>query len=213
MNYDAHLMVSGKKGSTFGAVVLLHLSVGYILYSGLSAKFSRHRLPPPLNVTEIQKTAEPIKIPPTALKFNDAKIDMPTPRDPPIDRDESSQTLSVNDLPLPSQDSNEAQPTLPVGRVKTPVRANPKHPLKVGPEYYPDGSIRNGEQGKCVVQITVGVNGEVKRAAIRATTGYRRLDDACLNAVRGARLLPATEDSKAVESTASIPILWTLNSH
>ena len=188
MNYHAHPTVSGTKGSAFSAVLLLHLLVGYIFYSGLSAKFFRHLPPPPLNVTEIFKTAEPIKIPPTVFKLNDAMIDIPPQQDPPIAPDESPHKLLVIDLPVPLSDSKAVQPILPLGRVQTPVRLDPKHPLKIGSEYYPDGSIRNGEQGKCWVRITVGINGEVMQASIQASTGYRRLDDACLSAVRGAHI-------------------------
>jgi hypothetical protein len=45
---------------------------------------------------------------------------------------------------------------------------------------------------------------------IQTRTGFDRLDQACLNGVRGQRMLPATENGKPVESTVSIPILWNL---
>jgi periplasmic protein TonB len=211
MNYNAPASLSGKQGFTFAGVALLHLLAGYIFYSGLSAKISRLVPPPPLNVSEIQKTAEPIKIPPTPLKFDDAGIDLPPQRDPPIARDERPPPLVAGELPPHSQDSGEVPPIHPTTeKVQTPVRVDPKHPLKIGPEYYPDGSIRNGEQGRCLVQMTVGVNGLVTQASVQASTGYRRLDDACLSAVRGARMLPATVDGRSVESTVSMPIAWTL---
>jgi hypothetical protein len=36
------------------------------------------------------------------------------------------------------------------------------------------------------------------------------LDEACLKAVHGQRMLPATEEGKPVEKQVSIPIVWKL---
>ena len=88
---------------------------------------------------------------------------------------------------------------------------DPKHPLKVGKDYYPDASVRANEMGRCVVQVTVAADGRIIASAIQTRSGFDRLDQACLNAVRGQRMLPATEGGKPIESTASIPILWNLS--
>jgi TonB family protein len=52
--------------------------------------------------------------------------------------------------------------------------------LKIGADYYPDGSVRAGEEGRCLVQITVSVAGRVIQASILSSSGFQRLDDACL---------------------------------
>ena len=88
---------------------------------------------------------------------------------------------------------------------------DPKHPLKIGKDYYPDASVRANEMGRCVVQVTVGPDGRITAAAIETRSGFARLDQACLNAVRGQRMLPATENGKPIEGTVSIPILWNLS--
>ena len=100
-------------------------------------------------------------------------------------------------------------PPPPSSRVA--VRMDPKHPLKIGKDFYPDASVRANEMGRCVVQVTVAADGRVIAAAIQTRSGFDRLDQACLNAVRGQRMLPATEGGKPIESTASIPILWNLS--
>ena len=41
----------------------------------------------------------------------------------------------------------------------TPPRMDPKHPLKIGEEWYPDASKRANEEGRCVVQVTVAADG------------------------------------------------------
>jgi protein TonB len=87
---------------------------------------------------------------------------------------------------------------------------DPKHPLKIGEEYYPDASKRANEEGRCIVQVTVSADGRITGETIQQSSGFPRLDDACLKGVHGQRMKPATEDGKAVETTASLPIVWKL---
>jgi TonB family protein len=57
----------------------------------------------------------------------------------------------------------------------------------------------------------VAADGRIIAARIQTGTGFDRLDQACLNGVKGQRMLPATEDGKPIESTISIPIHWNLS--
>jgi len=88
---------------------------------------------------------------------------------------------------------------------------DPGHPLRIGKDYYPDASVRANEMGRCVVQVTVAADGRIIAAAIQNGSGFDRLDQACLNGVKGQRMLPATEDGKPIEGTVSIPITWNLS--
>ena len=87
---------------------------------------------------------------------------------------------------------------------------DPKHPLKIGEDYYPDASKRASEEGRCIVQMTVAADGRITNESIQQSSGFPRLDDACLKGVHGQRMKPATEDGKPVEKTASMPIVWKL---
>ena len=82
--------------------------------------------------------------------------------------------------------------------------------LKIGEDYYPDASKRAGEEGRCIVTITVAADGRITNAAIQTSSGFPRLDEACLKAVKDQRVKPATEDGKPVETTAALPIVWKL---
>jgi len=93
---------------------------------------------------------------------------------------------------------------------RTPPRMDPNHPLKIGEEWYPDASRRANEEGRCVVQVTLTVDGHVAAETLQQSSGFPRLDDACLEAVHGQRLLPATENGKPVGVTVSLPINWKL---
>jgi protein TonB len=107
--------------------------------------------------------------------------------------------------------STATSPPAPSRPATTQIRLDPKHPLKVGEEYYPDASKRAGEQGRCVVQLTVAADGSVNHETIQQSTGFPRLDAACLNAVHGQRLIPATQNGQPIEQTVSLPIEWTLS--
>jgi outer membrane biosynthesis protein TonB len=38
---------------------------------------------------------------------------------------------------------------------------DPKHPLKIGEDYYPDASKRANEEGRCIVKLTVAADGRI----------------------------------------------------
>ena len=206
--YQAVSMYSGKQGAVFGAVVLLHLLMGYALYAGLAQKIMRALAPAPLNVQEIAQPREATRIEPTVVQWSKPTLYVPPQPDPVIAREPDPDTRLAGTSPVKTlPEETLAQPR---SKVEIGVRQDPKHPLKIGSEFYPDGSVRAGEQGRCVVQITVDIGGQVMHASLQSSTGFRRLDDACLNAVRGVRMLPATEDGKPVQKTTALPIVWTL---
>jgi len=82
--------------------------------------------------------------------------------------------------------------------------------LHVGLAYYPKALERAHEEGLCVVAVTVTADGRITEAALASSTGYPRLDRACLKAVKGQRMRPATEDGKPIESKIALPIVWKL---
>lgn len=93
----------------------------------------------------------------------------------------------------------------------TPVKVDPAHPVVIRNQYYPETSIRQGEQGSCMVKLTVGADGLVHDAELTIATGFKRLDEACLKALVHERFLPATHENKPVSSTIELPINWRLH--
>ena len=206
--YQPVSMFSGKPGAVFGAVVLLHLLMGYALYAGLAQKFVRALAPAPLNVEEIQQPREAARIEPTVVEWSKPTLYVPPQPDPVIAREPDPDARLAGTGP--EKTAPEGTPQQPRTKVEIGIRQDPQHPLKLGSEFYPDGSVRAGEQGRCVVQITVDIGGQVTHVSLQSSTGFRRLDAACLNAVHGVRMLPATEDGKPVQKTTALPIVWTL---
>jgi periplasmic protein TonB len=204
--YEEPSLLSGGKGSALTAVILLHLLFGFAFYSELAGKIGIKFDPPPLNLTPIDTPKEPVKPPPAAPQMNQPRIFVTLPEFP-SSAPPSDPVMTV-DNPPPDQPRTISPPPPPA--VRMPVRMDPKHPLRIGADYYPDASRRANEMGRCVVQVTVAADGRIIAAMIQTRTGFERLDQACLNGVRGQRMLPATEDGKPVESTVSVPILWNL---
>jgi protein TonB len=85
------------------------------------------------------------------------------------------------------------------------------HPIHLGAQYYPPESRRLGEQGTCLVKITVTAEGEIRDVTLTKSTGYPRLDQACVDGFKGAHMRPAIRDGKAITLTKEIPVKWTLN--
>jgi len=203
--YQESSQFSGRKGAALTAVILLHVVFGFAFYSELGARIRAGFDPSPLNLTPPKATIKP----PPVVPLIDHKRNFVTQPDFPLLAPPSDEGVTVVDRPPEPPRIIPQSPPQPSSRAA--VRMDPKHPLKIGKDYYPDASVRANEMGRCVVQVTVAADGRIIAAAIQSRSGFDRLDQACLNAVRGQRVLPATEGGKPIESTASIPILWNLS--
>ena len=91
-----------------------------------------------------------------------------------------------------------------------PIRIDPANLPHIGEAYYPRASARLKEEGRCKVQVTVTAAGKIRDVSLTQSTGYPRLDKACLRAFESGGLLPAVADSKPVDATTEIPITWVL---
>jgi protein TonB len=206
--YAESSLFSGRKGAALTAVVLLHLVFGYAFYKELAATIGIKLAPSPLTLTPIEPPKHTVEPPPAAPPMNQPRI-FATPPEFPTFTQPSDSDVSVDKLPPDPPDIIPQTP--PQLHARSPVRMDPRHPLRIGKDYYPDASVRGNEMGRCVVQATVAADGRIIAAVIQTRSGFDRLDQACLNAVKGQRMLPATEDGKPIESTVSIPIVWNLS--
>jgi protein TonB len=203
-NYEEPSMFSGKKGLVFLFVIFLHVVVGYGFYSGLARRISQTIIPP-VEIAQIDKPKADDKPPPPPPKLEDIKPYVP----PPEFVDIQAPTEVTNAITQTTQTRAPA-PVQAVQHSFSGVRQDPKHPLHIGEEWYPDASKRANEEGTCKVKITVGADGKINDQSIETSSGFPRLDDACLKAVRGQRMQPAMQDGKAVEYTGVLPISWKL---
>jgi len=161
-----------------------------------------------VEIAQIDKPKDIDKPPPPPPKLEEIKPYVPPPefvdvQAPLVETTAITQTTQVNRPPPPVVVAAPPKPG-------TPPRMDPKHPLRIGEDYYPDASKRANEEGRCIVLMTVSVDGRVTNESIQQSSGFPRLDEACLKGVHGQRMMPATEDGKPVEKTVSIPIVWKL---
>lgn len=208
-HYEEPSLFSGKRGLAFLGVILLHVVVGYGFYSGL-ARHIIQTIIPPVEIAQIDKPKDLDKPPPPPPKLEEVKPYVPPPefvdiQAPQMVTNAITETTQVRP-PAPVL----APPPPPAPRASTSIKPDPRHPLKIGEDYYPDASKRANEEGRCLVQMKVSADGRIVDATIQQSSGFPRLDEACLKGVRGQRMLPATVDGKPIETTASVPIVWKL---
>jgi protein TonB len=184
----------------------MHIVIGYAFYSGLARRIVQTVIPP-VEIAQIDKPKQEDKPPPPPPKLEEIKPYVPPPEF--VDIQAPTETTAITEVTRVNTPAPVAPPA-PVQIARTSVHPDPRHPLKIGDEYYPDASRRAGEEGKCLVQMKVAASGQIVDASILQSTGFPRLDDACLKGVRGQRMIPATEGGKPVESTVSVPISWKL---
>jgi protein TonB len=205
--YEEPSLFSGRRGAAFIAVIILHVGIVWAFYVGLAGKLIQTIIPP-VEIAQIDKQKEVDKPPPPPPKLEEIKPYVPPPefvdiQAPQVETTAITQTTQVNRPPPPVAVAAPARPS-------TSPKMDPKHMLHIGEDYYPDASKRANEEGRCTVLMTVSVDGKITNESIQTSSGFPRLDEACLKGVHGQRMLPATEDGKPVEKTVSIPIVWKL---
>jgi TonB family protein len=111
--------------------------------------------------------------------------------------------------PAPAKEiSAEAQAV-----AKTVAHGDKAHPFIIYADEYPQDSLYRREQGTCAVRVEVDVDGVIRAKQLVVSTGFDRLDAACLAAFSDPRLkdfhlIPATAGGKPVASWIVFAIGW-----
>jgi protein TonB len=205
--FEEPSLFSGRRGAALIAVILLHIVIVWAFYTGLAGKLVQTVIPP-VEIAQIDKPKDIDKPPPPPPKLEEIKPFVPPPEFVDIQAPQQ-ETTAITQTTQQRAPAPVAAPA-PVQHNFTNIRMDPKHPLKIGEEYYPDASKRANEEGRCIVEVTVSADGRITAEKIQTSSGFPRLDEACLKGVHGQRVMPALEDGKPVEKTVSIPIVWKL---
>jgi periplasmic protein TonB len=207
MYYENPSLFSGRRGAAFIAVILLHVVIVWGFYSGLAGQLVQ-KIIPPVEIAQIEKPKDVDKPPPPPPKLEEIKPYVPPPEFVNIQAPQQETTA----ISVVTQD-RAPPPAAPVAapvRQISPPKYDSKHPFHIGEEYYPDASKRAGEEGSCVLSMKVSASGQILDATVQSSTGFPRLDEACLKGVKGQRMTPAMEDGKGVEGTFPFKITWKL---
>ena len=103
--------------------------------------------------------------------------------------------------------SPEAKPVPPARMI--PPNFNANYLDNPAPSY-PALSRRMAEEGRVMLRVFVEVDGLPLKLEVRTSSGYERLDQSALDAVRRWKFIPAKQGDKAVAAWVVVPILFNL---
>lgn len=190
------------------AVVALHAAVLYVLWG--------HRIPVAQDEV-VTLFVDTITLPPPVPKEAPRPVRMERPRaaerpqpqlvaEPPVVSPAEPQAPPPPPVPVPAAEAPAAKPAGPVTlggelAVACPERSAPA---------YPPQSRRLGEEGKVVLRVELDEQGAVSAAQVATPSGFARLDEAALAAVRRWRCAPASRDGRPVRAVALQPFKFVL---
>ncbi len=162
--------------------------------------------PPPPKKVKLVKP-QPVASPPQPILVSNAPVVFPmepvAPPPPPEPVQEP-----VMEAPPPAPELIAVAPELPAPVVLSGDLAV-ACPQRSPPEY-PAMSRRLGEQGRVVLRVELDETGRVVAARVKETSGFRRLDDAGLVAVKTWHCNAPTRDGQAVKAIALQPFNFVL---
>ena len=166
-----------------------------------------------------QPKVEPVKPePPTAVEPR------PEPPKPEPAKPEPARPAPPSPAPqaTPAPTAPEAppKPAPPPEVVAKPAPAAPTPLAKTGVDIsasyrgsnvqpvYPSWSQKNREQGTVVLRVLVKSDGTAGTVEIKSSSGYPRLDQSAIQAVKTWRFIPATRDGKPIDELYELDITF-----
>ncbi|MCX7165277.1 MAG: TonB family protein [Rhodocyclales bacterium] len=151
------------------------------------------------------------------------KVEEAPKREPPKPRpDEKPQPRQlVAEAPVTSSADAVAPPPLPAPVITAAAESKPAGPVTLGAELsvacpertapnYPVLSRRMNETGITVLRVELDEQGHVSTARVATGSGYARLDEAALTAVKTWRCTPAQRNGQPVRAVALQPFKFVL---
>lgn len=135
-----------------------------------------------------------------------------------VERPQPRQILAQAPVVSPAEPVAPPPPPIPVAEAPMP---RPLEPVALSselsvtcpqrrPPSYPPLSRRLGEEGKVVLRVELDEQGSVSAARIATASGFARLDEAALAAVKTWRCTPAQRDGQPVRAVALQPFKFVL---
>ncbi|XHO59104.1 hypothetical protein BCC0191_002148 [Burkholderia ambifaria] len=200
----------------------------------LTAAWLHRNAPPPKSVEVQSITAQLIAPAPIAQQVAAESIPQPAPPKPtprvkpkvepkPVQKAAKPAPQPVAQSPAPSPTpAPAADPTpapaapAPAAPAATPGPARetmqvsaPKNVPTLQCNFvkpdYPSMSRRRGESGTAYVHFVVGVTGKIESVELQKSSGYPRLDDAALDAMRSTTCRPYIENGQAIRAARTQP--------
>jgi len=161
-----------------------------------------------VDLPSIAKPMEAVMIDQPAEKSEPVPVVKPDLESPPIETPPLENTIPEievpTDEPAPAAITAETSPSPPVTET-----ANMKVNRRVDP-IYPAGSRRDGEQGSGMFRVLVDEKGRPIDVQVLKTSGFPRLDQAAMTAIRKWAFSPAVQNSQPVQSWTRVQVTFNL---
>lgn len=193
-----------KKGGLFsrGPVGILVIGVHVLLVWALMASMGIIEMP------GLSKPMEAVIIDQPQEKTEPVEVVKPDLEAPPIETPPIEDTIPepeiMVDEPAPAAITAETSPAPPVTET-----ANMTVSRRVDP-VYPAGSRRDGEQGNGMFRVLVDEKGRPTEVQVLKSTGFPRLDEAAMTAIRRWAFKPAVQNSQPVKSWTRVAVAFKL---
>ena len=189
--------VSLERGTGIAVVVALHAALIYALAVGLGVM----HLPTfvePMKAVIIQSSSEQPKFKPEVVKpeLEQPKVDMAQPA-PEIPIDVPSDATPPADSAVTSSSAPAEVSDLQVNHRTDPV--------------YPPASRRAGEEGTTVLRVLVDERGRPGDISIVQSSGFARLDQSAVDAIRRWTFAAARNGSQTVRAYTTVKVSFRLD--
>jgi len=206
-----------RRGGVIGTIAALHALLLLVLLNQHRAAATPAE-PPPLFLSVVAPAAprmEPTRTlpPPSASLPRPVELTLPA-----IAAEGAPAALVVQapPAPAPAPETSAPEPVVVAQALAAPA---PRTLPSSGVQYlvapapvYARASARLKESGKTVVRVFVDEAGMARDAQVAVSSGFARLDESALTAVRNARFKPFVENGRAVAGWVFIPIEFELPS-
>lgn len=203
-----------RSGRFFVLAIALHLAV---LSYPLQRFVGKLEIPPP--VTLMVRLVDAVA-PPTPLPMRSVPDSAPraTPKAAPVREQRAlkrqpvmalqpEQSAPATSFAAPSAPETPLAPPPPPA--VTPARFDAAYLQNPRPAY-PLVSRRLGEEGKVLLRVRVGTEGQPAAVDLEKSSNFARLDEAARQVVERWRFVPAKRGEQAIEATVIVPIVFRL---
>jgi periplasmic protein TonB len=188
-----------QRGPVGILVVVAHAVLIYFLAASLGI-VEMPNLAKPMEAviidSPVQEKSEPVKV----IKPD---LEQPQIETPPLE-DTIPEIEVPTETPAPAAITAETSPAPPVAET-----ANMQVNRRVDP-VYPPQSRRAGEEGTGVYRVLVDANGRPQEVTVVTSSGFPRLDEAAVTAIRKWVFNPAKQEGQAVQSWTKVQVKFEL---
>jgi len=194
-------------------IVLLHLVLIGSLYG-----FHQHNDPVRVDVLSVRllQASPPVEAPVKPVPV--PPVPQPLPKPKPVINRVVTEKPAPAPVPEPKPLPEPPPPApKPVEQPPEPALAAPIVPPRFDAAYlnnpspsYPALSRRNGEAGKVMLRVQVSSDGRPQQIELQRSSGFSRLDDAAMTAVRQWRFIPAKRGDENLTEWVLVPLVFKL---